>query len=40
MSEKVNKGFWGVGWAEEQLSLPVSTYEEVKVLKENAAQVC
>lgn len=33
-------GAAGGGQAEEKLSLPVLTYEEVKVLKENAVQVC
>lgn len=34
-------GFGGEEWAEDKLSLLlILTYEEIEVLKENAAQVC
>lgn len=34
------RGYGGEEWAEDKLSLLILTYEEVKVLNENAAQVC
>lgn len=38
--QQVN-GYGGEEWAEDKLSLfLILTYEEIKVLKENAAQVC